>query len=278
MIKEYKLPDGTFFSASTETSYYPMSESAHVDDVSMTLCTAGATIMEIDMQTYEFTEGCEMILMPGSLVRVMSASPDFRCTELVCSQRFIFNMGMRPDPDFIKFLRFNPVTDIKGGGFLTLAEHFYALACDVCGNAASKHAVDKMRHLVQFYLLNISEETYDKWNDARAIQTDRQTELFRKFIALVHDNATVRHDVEWYAEQMAITPRYLSLLCRSKRASPKAIVDETLVHAAKELLHSTDLTVQEIAAQLSFGDQSVFARFFKRKTGESPIGWRQRVR
>ena len=77
---------------------------------------------------------------------------------------------------------------------------------------------------------------------------------------------------------MAITPRYLSLLCKAKRTTPKAVIDEIIIHSAKEMLHSTSLTVQEIASELNFADQSVFARFFKRKTGDSPITWKRKAR
>ncbi len=277
-IREYKLPEGTPFLATSELHFEPMEESIHIEDVSFTICTAGAAIVEIDMQTHELHPQTEMILMPGSLLRVISVSPDFRCTELICSQRFIFNMGMRPDPDFIKFLRFNPAADIDPEGFETLSTHFYALAIDLCKHADSKHAVEKMRHLVQFYMLSISELTFDKWRDANSVQTNRQTDLFRQFISLVHDNAQTRHEVEWYADQLAVTQRYLCQICQNKNATPKAVIDEHIIHMAKEMLHSTDMTVQEITASLNFADQSVFARFFKRKTGVSPIEWRKKVR
>ena len=278
MIKEYKLPEGKMFEGRAGAIYQPMSEAAHVDDVSLTLCTAGAAIVEIDMQTYELMPRTEMILMPGSLVRVISCTPDFRATVLVLSPQFVFNMGMRLNPDFIKFMKFNPVADTKEVGFDLQAQSFYTLAMCVCGQRGSRNSVEKMRHLVQFYLLKISDETNGNWSGAAQTQTDRQTELFRKFITLVHDNASAQHDVEWYAARMAITPRYLSLLCKAKRTTPKAVIDEIIIHSAKEMLHSTSLTVQEIASELNFADQSVFARFFKRKTGDSPITWKRKAR
>ena len=66
MIKEYKLPEGKMFEGRAGAIYQPMSEAAHVDDVSLTLCTAGAAIVEIDMQTYELMPRTEMI--PPSIV------------------------------------------------------------------------------------------------------------------------------------------------------------------------------------------------------------------
>lgn len=276
MIKDYKLGEGSSFRCESHTGLYKtMREAVRTEDVSFTLCTGGAAIMEIDLQTYELLPKCEMILMPGSVVRILSATPDYACTELICAARFIFNIGHRPDPDFVRYVRLNPVMDNGRTGFFPLAQSFYNLAGMVAAGAGSQFAEEKMRHLVQFYLLTIREETQDVWKDTTSLQTDRQTELFRKYISLVHENAADRHDVEWYADRLAITPRYLSQVCAAKKASPKAIIDEALTLTAKELLNSTDMTVQEVAARLSFADQSVFARFFKRKAGMTPVEWRR---
>lgn len=279
MIKEYKLPEGQDFLAFAETKYTIMKIAAHVEDISFTLCTAGAAIIEIDMQTYEMRKNSEMILMPGTLVRFMSVSPDFECKEFVVSQKFVFNMGMKTDPDFFKFLKFNPIENLSDEACETVTNHIYALAYDVCSRPKSKYAAPKMRNIVQFHLMNIHEMTYSQWRNERSEnQTTHRTDLFRRYIQLVHDNALEHHDVDWYADQMAITPRYLNQICKGKHASPKALIDETIIYAAKEMIHSTEMTMQEIAMRLNFPDQSIFTRFFRRKTGDTPTVWRNKTR
>lgn len=275
MIKEYKLPPGVPFRYTTHHGAFDVrNEAAYIDDISFTLCTAGAAIVEIDLQTYELRQHSEMVLIPGAFVRLISTSPDFACTELICSQQLVFSMAQRPDPDFINYMRLNPVFNNASECSYRMSLAFYSLAEMIAESPDSQFAEEKMRHLVMLFWLTTREVTRDAWKDAANLQTDRQTSLFRQFVGLVHDNWASHHDVEWYAGQMAVTPRYLSQVCATKRVSPKTIIDEAIVMRAKEIIATADMSIQQVAARLGFSDQSVFARFFKRMTGMSPAAWR----
>jgi AraC-like DNA-binding protein len=46
-----------------------------------------------------------------------------------------------------------------------------------------------------------------------------------------------------------------------------------IIEAKRELFHQ-DLSVKEIAYELGFSEQSYFARFFKKHTGQSPEDFR----
>jgi AraC-like DNA-binding protein len=46
-------------------------------------------------------------------------------------------------------------------------------------------------------------------------------------------------------------------------------------HRARELLHGTTLTVQQVAARLQFPNAYHFSKIFKKKTGMSPSQWRR---
>jgi AraC-like DNA-binding protein len=48
--------------------------------------------------------------------------------------------------------------------------------------------------------------------------------------------------------------------------------------AAARLLRDPEMTIQQIAEELSFADQSSFGKFFKKQTGLSPLKYRQTLR
>jgi AraC-like DNA-binding protein len=48
--------------------------------------------------------------------------------------------------------------------------------------------------------------------------------------------------------------------------------------AAARLLRNPDMTIQQIAVELSFSDQSAFGKFFRKHTGTSPLKYRQKLR
>ncbi|MDE6858406.1 MAG: helix-turn-helix domain-containing protein, partial [Alistipes sp.] len=129
-------------------------------------------------------------------------------------------------------------------------------------------------------LQNVFLDIYDhvkrekRINDGEA--PSRQEALFRKYIALVHDNFRTQHNVAFYAERMCITTRYLSAIVRNiSGESPKAIIDRIIMLELKVLLRSTNMSIQEISGALHFPDQSYMGRYFRKHTGVSPSEYRQ---
>jgi AraC family transcriptional activator of pobA len=82
--------------------------------------------------------------------------------------------------------------------------------------------------------------------------------------------------VEFFAQQMNLSPFYLSDLLRSLTGqSAQQHIQEKLIEKAKEYLSVTGLTVAEIAYRLGFEYPQSFNKLFKRKTSLSPLEFRQ---
>lgn len=102
--------------------------------------------------------------------------------------------------------------------------------------------------------------------------------VFNNFITLLKKNYRQRRDVGFYSDKLCLTPKYLSSLI--KRVSGKTItdwIDDFVLTESKALLRSTDLSVSQICDGLNFDSQTVFGKFFKRKTGMSPREYRKKT-
>ncbi len=107
--------------------------------------------------------------------------------------------------------------------------------------------------------------------------TTRQTDLFHRFVALVHEHCVREREVAFYADKLCISTRYLSTIVRNiARCSAKGLIDGAVILEIKMLLQTTDLSVQEIAYRLRFPDQSYLGRYFKKHTGTSPSEFRSK--
>ncbi|HFK5570495.1 TPA: helix-turn-helix domain-containing protein [Elizabethkingia meningoseptica] len=70
---------------------------------------------------------------------------------------------------------------------------------------------------------------------------------------------------------MFITRKYLSkVIKKTLNKTPKDVINQTLTIEAKLLLKRSNANINEIAASLSFSDQAMFSKFFKKQTGQSP--------
>ena len=135
--------------------------------------------------------------------------------------------------------------------------------------------------IIRNRLQNVLLEAFDKMQrfgsrrQAVSETTTRQTELFHRFVSLVHENCAHEREVTFYADRLCISTRYLSTIVRSiAHTTAKEFIDRSVILEIKMLLQSTDLSVQEIAYRLHFPDQSYLGRFFKKHTGESPTEYR----
>ena len=99
----------------------------------------------------------------------------------------------------------------------------------------------------------------------------RQENVYRQFIDLLNVYANREREVQFYANQLNISPKYLSTVTQTysgKNASEW--IAEYVVGLAIEMMREKRCKIQEISANLNFPTQSFFGRYFKRTTGLSP--------
>lgn len=104
----------------------------------------------------------------------------------------------------------------------------------------------------------------------------RKPEILSRLVEMIEEQYTVSHRPVCYARQLAMTPKALGKLVKKHLGVTisEMIQGRILNHAKWQLLH-TLRPVKEIAAEVGYGDEFYFSRFFKRRTGLSPSGFRE---
>lgn len=99
------------------------------------------------------------------------------------------------------------------------------------------------------------------------------------FIRAVAAEYMMRHEVEYYADKLCITPNYLNKIVRQTLGTTaKAYIHSRLFGEAERLLSYTTLSVAEIADRLRFDSPSHFVRFFKKQAGATPLQYRRNTK
>ena len=105
----------------------------------------------------------------------------------------------------------------------------------------------------------------------------RSSELYNELLDTIVEHHREASDVKFYADLLNVSSRYLAQVTRRiSGKSPKAIIDDYLIHEIELQLKSTDNTVQEIAYRFGFSSQAHFTKFFKKLKGVSPTEFRKR--
>lgn len=103
------------------------------------------------------------------------------------------------------------------------------------------------------------------------VKSYRVRELFNRFMKLMERDYKKSRDVNYYAEQMNITSKYLSNIVRQVTGhTPKIIIDQYVVLQLKMQLKRSAQSIKEMAWEYHFADASFFCRYFKKHTGMTP--------
>ncbi len=131
-----------------------------------------------------------------------------------------------------------------------------------------------LRMLYAIFLLDL-QNAQDKVI-SRRIVSQRVEDIFINFIRLLPHHFAEHHDIAFYAQQLNITPVYLSRIVR--QVTGRTVIDyvnQFLVMEASFLLRTSQLSIMQIAEQLHFADQASFSKFFSRMKGRSPRAYRE---
>lgn len=103
------------------------------------------------------------------------------------------------------------------------------------------------------------------------VKSYRVRELFNRFMMLMERDYKQSRDVNYYAEKMSITSKYLTNIVRQVTGhTPKTIIDQYVILQLKMQLHRSSQSIKEIAWEYHFTDVSFFCRYFKKHTGLTP--------
>ncbi|HAO27002.1 MAG TPA: AraC family transcriptional regulator [Chryseobacterium indologenes] len=99
-----------------------------------------------------------------------------------------------------------------------------------------------------------------------------------RFHMLVDKNFKTQKNVAFYAKELCITPNYLGVICRKQHGiSPLEFIKERIILEAKNLLHSSDKSIKEIAFELGFQNFTHCSYLFRVKTGCTPKAYRKKL-
>ncbi len=143
---------------------------------------------------------------------------------------------------------------------------------------------ETMRHLLHIFFIK-AQEIYEKNCDTvtDAAKNIRLTRAFERlleehFLLLSKGRTGKVFSVNEFAAQLNVHPNHLSSMLRQELGkSAKQLINERLVFEAKSLLHTTELSVTEIAYRLRFDEPTNFTKFFKKATGMLPREYRMQA-
>lgn len=237
------------------------------------------TALLTDMRQDYTIKGEDLVVLSPSLTATLHhASPDFTFTCICLVPEYFDSLpGSQPlYSQLAEFIQADhlPIVSLKPEKSRYLRQTFDLFSSDLRGFKIYTHGI--ISHLCCLLLLQTA-DTFCQSNRHMPVYVKRSDEIFRKFRKLLTAHYRQHHDIGFYADELHISTTYLSRIVKQTTGNTvRFLISELICADARRMLVCTDLDIKEIASQLGFSDQSVFGKFFVKKTGLSPLKFRLR--
>ena len=117
-----------------------------------------------------------------------------------------------------------------------------------------------------------------EWEKPTATGHGLDVAILQRFRQLVELHFRERRPIAFYAKALGLSHDRLHAICtRTLERTPKALIQQRIMQEANLRLERSASSIQEIAAQLGFPDQTYFSHAYKRVTGIAPHDYRRRT-
>lgn len=247
-----------------------------LDCVLVGMCLKGEARYTVDTEERSVKSNDVIIVSEGQVLNNVWMSDDLSGIAIMMSVNFLNEVvqGVHDLSSLFLFSRTHPVFGLRADEVDNILTYFNLIKSKV---ADSDHHFrsDVVRSLMAAMIYDISHVMYGVRQGGDKKQT-RAESIFTEFILLVEQNFRTERRVSWYAEQLCITPKYLSETVKGvSRRTPNEWIDKYVTLELRVQLKNTSKSIKEIARELRFPNQSFLGKYFKEHVGMSPSAYRK---
>ena len=232
-----------------------------------------------------------MICRLDSLVKGYTYTSDFEAL-VVCTNEKLFDELKQTifqiEPHWWEkqmFLRNNPILNLNNRQ-IRLLDAYVNMVVVYLETAPNVYQQNVLRSLVQaccFEILAFLEEEEEVQRSKHTLDkngTAAQSEqIFRRFIDLMYNTTVVHRDTIWYADKLAITPKYLAAVCKQRSGKTAfRLINDMCLEQIKHTLVYTDTSIKEMADKFDFPNASFFCKYVREHLGVTPQQFRKQNR
>ena len=252
--------------------------SAHVTMNAIVICTRGKVQAQMNGIQMELHQNQVAVVPQNVTVTDVMVSPDFDLKGLFLTNR-ILRSFLRE-----KINIWNDMMYIQRQHIVTMDEdemmfytHFYdMLTLSIDRGKDNPYYTDVIEALLRSAVLGLcgAMKTMLPAVDHDISSTDGH---FQRFLDLLHTTKVKHRPVEAYANDLCISPKYLTAIC--KKNSGKTANEWITEHVLEDIryyLKHTDLSIKQICDELGFPNPSFFGKYVKDHFGLTPLEFRSK--
>lgn len=239
-------------------------------------CQEGWQKITANGNSLKLSKGNVLICPPDTRIVCEDHSSDFEC-KVVCVHEHLIRSLLRTKAEiwhravYIDHLHIVEMDEATREDLTT----YFTLIRSKLKRSNGTLPTDILLALLRAFLLELC-HMMESTNTAYSVQRLSQGKiLFNRFLSLVSNSSVKRLPITEYASKLAITPKYLTMLClKYSNKTASEWVAQYTVEEIRYYLKSTDLSIKEISARMGFSNMSHFGSYVRKHLGVSPTEYR----
>jgi AraC-like DNA-binding protein len=257
--------EGNFFDANTLPQ--------QLEDGGIFICLSGEADFFLDLKHYRLKAGDMCVAFPASILQPVHKSNDFEGFGIGVTTK-LFNNILLPSPmDYYLYIKDNPCISLTDDERKVILE-----SCQLMIQKSNCHNHPFLQEITNSLFRVVYCEIAAVYKKSRPITQEvvsRKELLARKFLFLMAKKYIKHREVDYYARELCVTPRYLSSVIKEKTGNNASFwINDMVIRQAKNLLQNSNLSVLQISDELNFPTPSFFGQYFKKHTGMTPKKFR----
>lgn len=274
-FEKMEITDNIIICEASEFPHFLM-QPFYSDYVGIVICHQGMFRFCVDGASFVASMGESVFLSPGILLQVQETSPDFRFTLLFYRVEQIRHMLGNTVVSMRLYSTLYPsACTVAHTGYEEMLSSYARMLLKLEQKEEpdiySQHEQKLLLMAVTYRLCSIFSSTFK----TAGKEMERKVEVFESLVKLIEEHFMRERSVAFYADQLCITPKYLSVIVKSVCGKTvQQLLFKAIIRRSIYLMKNTNKTIQQIASDLSFPNASAFGTFFKKHTGLSPKNYR----
>lgn len=270
----------TLFLTTDKAGFRECRETRSTTSMTIIFCYKGSIDVVLSGQKIHIGPNDLFVRIPtiGAELGPYEYSDDWEFMQLTISEEVFSELmydHMRVEPRWwqkLEYLRCQPVSHLNEVSIRFCESYFNLLVLQLSDRMSEyrQQILKSIARAASMEILNYLDKVLiaTSVNDRNSV--DSSDYIFQRFLSQLQQNPHKR-EVQWFARQLNITPKYLSEICkaRSGKSAGEWIADITVAELKQRLRHSS-LPIRQVAEEMEFPNVSFFCQYTKKHTGMTP--------
>ena len=271
-----KYNDGEIYFADNITSIPGLMKQFKVNFIAYVIVTEGRLSLDINGKSYQLERNSSLFVDRNMLIDNIKRTENFNCVICAMSTDIGFGFFNKSLLQSIMHIIANPVIKMEQNE-VDLMMKYYELLVFKMSHQEMNFGRETMRDIIRCFaydlLSNLNKHLDNEGEGDMLRQGDR---IYRRFMLLLAENSNVNRSVKSYADELCVSPKYLTSVCRKHSDSTASeLIATSIVSRIKQLLLYSDLSIKEVATEMGFDNLSFFGKYVKKHLGLSPNNYRK---